>query len=161
MNLDLDKILKSADYVFEGVKDAEQAIDYIRVLVEKYHQRDSKNALVQIHAPDMTMISQRDLDELIAIRSKYDDLRVSYSALNSNYDQLQSKYDELDNLETNTFNANTNLQEKIANLSVELEHLKKSKGLCQLDSSGVCTYCDKRVLLAREIPNFLKKEGSE
>lgn len=138
MNLELDKILKSAEYVFEGVKDAEQAIDYVRVLVDKFHQRDSKNALVQIHAPDTVMISQADLNELTAMRDKYEELKVSYNALNSNYDELEQRYDT----------QRQNLQTKITGLTAELEHLRKSGGMCQLDASGACTFCEKRVILA-------------
>lgn len=140
MNLELDKILKSAEYVFDGVKDADQVIDYIRVLVDKFHQRDSKNALVQIHAPDMTMISQSDLDKLTALREeneklkvdklkvdidalsyKHNDLKVSYDALSRNYDQLEDR-------ECNAVEENIELKSKVESLTKELEHLRKAWG---------------------------------
>lgn len=149
MNLELDKILKSAEYVFDGVKDADQVIDYIRVLVDKFHQRDSKNALVEINSPDMVMINQADLDELTAIRAKYEELKVSYNALNKNYDELEERYDV----------QRQSLESKIAELNKEMEHLRKSGGMCQLDASGACTFCEKRVILAG--PNKIIKRDND
>lgn len=144
MNLELEKILKSAEYVFEGEKTAEQAIDYIRVLVDKFHDRQAKNALVQINAPGMVMVSEYDLNQFKELQEKYNNLKESYDALSQDYDQLEER-------ECNTYEENLAQNTKIAALKQEVEHLKKSKGMCQLDSAGVCTYCDKRVILAANI----------
>lgn len=154
MNLELDKILKSAEYVFEGVKDAEQAIDYIRVLVDKFHDRQAKNALVQINAPGMVMVSEYDLDQFKALQEKYNNLKESYDALSRNYDQLEDR-------ECNTYEENLTLNTKVTSLTQEVEHLKKSRGMCQLDSAGVCTYCEKRVILAKDMSSLICKTKSE
>lgn len=158
MNLELDKILKSAEYVFDGVKDAEQAIEYVRVLVDKFHQRDSKNALVQIHAPDTVMISQADLNELTAMRDKYEELKVSYNALSFNYDEMYNKYHDAGDKASALDLANKEKEKRINALTTELEHLRKSGGMCQLDASGACTFCEKRVILA-SVNRLIKRDN--
>jgi G3E family GTPase len=145
--MNLDKILKTAMITFEDVPQIEKIVKYIRDMQKFFGDKQSdavQNALVQIASPDMVMISQHDLDVLKNSQSRYENLKESYNALSANYDELQLR-------EEVALNRAKNQSALIDTLNTEIAHLQQSRGLCQLNSKGVCSYCDKRILLASSV----------
>lgn len=158
--MNLDKILKTTDIVFEdGVPNIQQVTDYIRVMLDKFGDKEPvQNALVQIHAPDTVLVPEADLNKLKATAEDYKGLVANYNNLNMEHNVLIAKYNKLEKTGSDDYEELMvakldikRLEEEKAALKREVEHLNKSKGMCQLDSTGTCTYCDKRVILASRV----------
>lgn len=151
--MDIEKILKSAEFVFED-KTAKQAIDFIRVLVDKFldqQQSPAQNALVQIHAPGTVMINEDDLKKLQQKAELVGALQNNIFQLENHVRQLEQDSEDMSVEYEQVHSSNRMLFNENKEMKSELEHLRKSRGMCQLDSTGTCTFCEKRVILATNL----------